>query len=100
MKRMWIRRFVMAGLMAGTLAGGAMFGASSVRTWIEQNEQRTGAQQTAVELDQRIAELEAEIGRRTSEEAVRREALCFGPFVPPGAEIYAVPGLQGCVTSH
>ena len=100
MSRAWIRRSVLFTLLAATLGGGAIFGASSVRTWVEQNEIRAAAQQTATDLDRQITELEAEIDRRTSDEAVRREALCFGPFVPPGTEIYAVPGLQGCVSTH
>ena len=29
-----------------------------------------------------------------------RLSLCFGPYVEPGTEVYAVMGLQGCVTGR
>lgn len=90
---------MMALLLAATVAGGAVFGASSVRTWMDQNAERAEAQAEAAELQRQISELEEEIVRRTSDEALRREALCFGPFVEPGTEVYSVPGLRGCVST-
>ena len=97
MKRAWWHRLLLVALFAGTLIAATMFGASSVRTWFDQNAQQADAEHAAVELDSRIAELTGEIARRTSDEGARREALCFGPYVEPGTEVYAVMGLSGCV---
>ena len=97
MKRAWWHRLLLVALFAGTLIAATMFGASSVRTWFDQNAQLADAEHAAVGLDGRIAELTDEIERRTSDEGVRREALCFGPYVEPGTEVYAVMGLDGCV---
>ena len=74
------------------------FGASSVRTRIEQGSQTGQAERRAAELDAYIAELEGNIDLRSSEAGVRQEALCFGPYVEPGTEVYAVVGVQGCVS--
>ena len=97
MKRAWWHRLLLVSLFAGTLIAATMFGASSVRTWFDQNAHLANAEHAAVEFDGRVAELEDEIARRTSDEGVRREALCFGPYVEPGTEVYAVMGLNGCV---
>ena len=94
--RRWARRLIWAALLAGTLAMAAMLGASSVQTWLDQNEQRAEAESTAADLDAQIDDLEAEVDWRTSDEAVRLAALCFGLFVEPGTETYAVTGLTGC----
>ena len=69
-----------------------------MRTWMEQNAQQQEAESLAAELDIRLADLEGEIARRTSDGGVRREALCYGPYVEPGTEVYAVMGLEGCVS--
>ena len=99
MKRVWWQRLLVAALSLTVIAAAALFGASSVQTWMDQNDQRADAEALAVELDARVAELEAEIERRTSSNGARREALCFGPYVEPGTEVYSVMGLHGCVTS-
>ena len=98
MRSAWFHRLLMAGLVVATLVAALVFGASSVRTWMDQNVQVAEAEQVAEVLEGRIAELEAEVARRRSDDGVRREALCFGPYVEPGTEVYAVIGLQGCVT--
>ncbi len=84
-------------LVLGLFVAAAFLGASSVRTWFDQNRQRVEAEQTADELDAQITAWEGEIARRTSPEAVRQAALCFGPYVEPGTEVYAVLGLTGCL---
>lgn len=97
MKRAWWHRLLLVALFAGTLGAAVMFGASSVGTWFDQNAQRAEAEHLAVQLEARITELTDELDRRTSEDGVRREALCFGHYVEPGTEVYAVMGLNGCV---
>ncbi len=95
--RRWARRGVPAALLAVFVSLMIWVGESSVSTWMEQNRERSRADHDAAVLDGRIAELEQEIRRRTSDEAVRREALCFGPYVEPGTEVYTIVGLRGCV---
>ena len=97
-KSVWWHRSLLVGLVVAMVAAALLLGASSVRTWMDQNAQRREAQTIATELDARIAELEGEVARRTSNDGVRREALCFGPYVEPGTEVYAVMGLEGCVS--
>ena len=98
MRSAWWHRLLLMGLAAAMVAAALLSGASSVRTWMDQNDQQAEAESLAAEFDGRIATLEAEIDRRTSDDGVRREALCFGPYVDPGTEVYAVMGLEGCVS--
>ena len=98
MKSAWWHRLLLAGLGVAMVVAAVLLGASSVRTWMDQNAQQQEAESLGAELDARIAALEGEIARRTSADGVRREALCFGPYVEPGTEVYAVMGLEGCVT--
>ena len=98
MRSAWWHRGLLVGLAVAMVAAALLLGASSVRTWMDQNAQQEEAESLAAELDTRIADLEGEVARRTSEGGVRREALCFGPYVDPGTEVYAVMGLEGCVS--
>lgn len=98
MKSAWWYRLLLVCLGVAMVGSTVLLGASSVRTWMDQNAQRQEAESLGAELDARIAVLEGEIARRTSDDGVRREALCFGPYVEPGTEVYAVMGLEGCVT--
>ena len=91
-------RFVRLLLIGATIMLAVALGTSSVRTWVDQREQLDGARREASELDDRIASLEAEIATRTSAEGARIEALCFGPYVEPGVEVYSIPGVDGCVS--
>lgn len=93
-------RFVRVMLIGATVALAAVLGASSVRTWANQRNQLEGARREASELDTRIASLEAEIATRTTDEGARIEALCFGPYVEPGVEVYSIPGVDGCVSGN
>ena len=91
-------RFVRVLLIGATVGLAVVLGASSVRTWAEQRDQLDDARREAADLDARIASLEAEIATRTSDEGARIEALCFGPYVEPGVEVYSIPGVSGCVS--
>ena len=97
-KSAWWHRLLLACLVVAMVAAALLLGASSMRTWMDQNAQQREAESLATDLDARIAELEDEVARRTSDDGVRREALCFGPYVEPGTEVYAVMGLEGCVS--
>lgn len=87
-------------LIAATVSLAGVLGASSVRTWANQRNQLENARREASELDARVASLEAEIATRTSDEGARIEALCFGPYVEPGVEVYSIPGVDGCVSGN
>lgn len=89
---------LLIGLVILLVAIVGLNGTELVRAWMDQNAQREEAEAVAAELDVFIDELEGEVARRTSDGGVRREALCFGPYVAPGTEIYAVMGLEGCVS--
>jgi cell division protein FtsB len=86
-------------LLGATLALAAALATSSVRTWIDQREQLDEARREASDLDARIESLQAEIATRTSEDGARIDALCFGPYVEPGVEVYSIPGVDGCVSA-
>jgi cell division protein FtsB len=86
-------------LLGATVALAAVLATSSVRTWIDQREQLDEARREASELDARIESLQAEIATRTSEDGARIDALCFGPYVEPGVEVYSIPGVDGCVSA-
>lgn len=98
LRRAWWHRLTLVGLGLATLVAAVVFGASSVQTWMDQNAQLEEAEEAAAELNGQILELNDDIARRTTSDGVRREALCYGPYVAPGTEVYAVMGLQGCVS--
>ncbi|MCY4069165.1 MAG: hypothetical protein OXE79_08710 [Acidimicrobiaceae bacterium] len=98
MRSVWWHRLLLASLFVVIVAAASLLGASSVHTWIDQNAQRQQEELTNQQLEAEIAVLEDEIARRTSQDEVRREALCFGPYVAPGTEVYSVAGLEGCVS--
>lgn len=91
------RRLYLLALALATVGIIVTFGAPSVQTGFEQNAQTKEAESTAAELEARIDQLTREVELRTSGENVWREALCFGPYVAPGAEVYAVLGVSGCI---
>lgn len=93
-------RVVRLAVVLVVLGLAAALGASSVTTWVDQREQTVEERRLAAELDARIETLESEVDRRHSPEGARRQALCFGPYVEPGTEVYAVLGVSGCVTSR
>ena len=98
LRRAWWHRLTLVGLGLATLVAAVVFGASSVQTWMDQNAQLEEAEEAAAELNGQILELNDDIARRTTSDGVRREALCYGPYVAPGTEVYAVMGLRGCVS--
>ncbi len=95
--RRWTRRILLLVLVTAILSVALLLGRSSLSTWNEQDRQRSQAEQVTRELEERVNVLEQELKWRTSDEAVRQAALCFGPYVEPGTEVYTVAGLRGCV---
>ena len=51
------------------------------------------------ELRAELLEIDAEIDGIIGQEGLEIAARCYGPFVDVGEELYAVPGLDGCVTN-
>ena len=100
MRSVWLRRLMIMLLVMTTVGAVVTFGTSSVSTSVEQRNQIVEAEHLADTLDAKIAELTAEVKIRTSPEGALREALCFGPYVEPGIEVYAVVGVDGCVVDH
>ncbi len=70
-----------------------------LRTWIDQRAELAEREAERDALDARIARLEAEVAARSAPDAVVLRARCFGPFVEPGEEVYAVSGVAGCTES-
>ncbi|MEZ5243632.1 MAG: hypothetical protein R2707_00930 [Acidimicrobiales bacterium] len=91
-------RLVRAGLFAATLGVGAGLAAIPVDNWLEQRAEIDGARERRAELEGEIAEIDADIEALIGEDGLTIAARCYGPFVEVGQELYAVPGLDGCVT--
>lgn len=71
----------------------------SVSSYLEQRSELETVKQERAALRAEIADINADIEGIIDEEGLRHEARCYGPFVEPGEEVYAVPGLKGCVVS-
>lgn len=85
----WVGRLLVVMLVMMTVGAVLLFGASSIKTYLSQSSEMAQAKAEAEELDNRKDELEQEIVIRSSEEGLRREALCFNYYVKPGVEVYA-----------
>ena len=96
-RRLRPSRIVRAGLFLATLGLGVGLAAIPVGTWMEQRDELDDARRRAAELEAEIAEIQAEIDWVVGEDGFKIAARCYGPYVEPGTEVYAVPGLQGCV---
>jgi hypothetical protein len=92
-------RLVRAGLFAATLGVGVGLAAIPVDNWLEQRTDVDAARERRDQLVSEIAEIEADIDELIGEEGLEIAARCYGPFVEVGEELYAVPGLNGCVAA-
>jgi len=92
-------RIVRAGLFAATLAVGVGLAAIPVDNWLDQRAEVDTARERREELVGEIVEIDADIESIIGEEGLEIAARCYGPFVEVGDELYAVPGLNGCVTN-
>lgn len=91
-------RLVPAVLTIATLAVGVGLAAIPVGNWMEQRDELDSSRERRAELEAEILEIEADIENLVGEEGLEIAARCYGPYVEVGEEVYAVPGLNGCVT--
>jgi hypothetical protein len=91
-------RLVRAALFAATLGVGVGLAAIPVDNWLDQRAEIDGARERRTELQGELAEIDADIEALIGEDGLAIAARCYGPFVEVGQELYAVPGLDGCVT--
>jgi hypothetical protein len=94
-----IGRIVRAGLFAATLGVGVGLAALPVDNWLDQRAEVDAARERRDELRAELLEIDAEIDGIIGQEGLEIAARCYGPFVDVGEELYAVPGLDGCVTN-
>ena len=92
-------RVVRAGLFAATIGVGIGLAAIPVDNWLDQRVDVDTARERRAALVDEIADLDADIEEIIGKEGLHIAARCFGPFVEVGEELYAVPGLNGCVTN-
>ena len=92
-------RIVRAILVAATLSVGAGLAAIPVGNWVEQREDLDAARARRGELQAEITEIEADIERIVGEEGIETASRCYGFYVEVGEEVYAIAGLEGCVTN-
>ncbi len=74
-----------------------VLGGPSIGVAFEQRAEIRQAEILAQQLDAQIDAYTAEIEARSGAAGARREALCYGPYVEPGTEVYSVLGVSGCV---
>ena len=91
-------RLVRAGLFAATLGVGAGLAAIPVDSWLDQRAEIDAARERRAQLQEELAEIDADIEELIGDDGLTIAARCYGPFVEVGQELYAVPGLEGCVT--
>ncbi len=92
-------RIVRAGLFAVTLAVGVGLAAIPVENWLDQRAEVDAARVRQEQLVAELADIDGDIEAIIGEEGLEIAARCYGPFVEVGEELYAVPGLNGCVTN-
>ena len=92
-------RAVRAVLFASTLGVGVGLAAIPVDNWLEQRGDVADARERRDVLVDDIAVIDSHIEGIIGEEGLEIAARCYGPFVDVGEELYAVPGLNGCVTN-
>ena len=91
-------RLIPALLTVVTLGVGVGLAAIPIGNWMEQRDELDTSRERRTELRAEIAEIEADIENLVGEEGLEIAARCYGPYVEVGEEVYAVPGLNGCVT--
>ena len=90
-------RVVRVVLVAVTLGVGVALAAIPVGNWMDQRAELDDTRLRRAELEAELAEIEADIELVTGDEGLELAARCYGPYVEAGEEVYAIPGLGGCV---
>jgi hypothetical protein len=90
---------VRAGLAAVTLSVGVGLAAIPVGNWMDQRDELDEARERRDELQTEVVGIEENIEGLLGEEGLEVAARCYGLLVEVGEEVYAVPGLDGCVTN-
>jgi hypothetical protein len=85
-------------LVVVTLGLGVGLAANGVGTWVEQRGELDEVRERRAALEEEIAHIELEIESITGPSGLRIAARCYGAYVEVGEELYANPGLEGCVT--
>ena len=91
-------RLIQALLFAVTLSIGVGLAALPVATWNAQRTDLDEARERRDGLRSNIDAIERDISGIIGEEGLEVAARCRNFLVEPGEELYAIPGLQGCVT--
>ena len=87
-----------AGLAAVTVSVGVGLAAIPVGSWFDQRDELDEARQRRAALRAEIDGIESDIDGILGPDGLDVAARCRSFYVEPGEEVYAIPGLQGCVT--
>jgi len=91
-------RIVRAALAAVTLSVGVGLAAIPVGNWFDQRDELGEANTRRDALQAEIDRIESDIEGILGEDGLDVAARCRSFYVEPGEELYAIPGLEGCVT--
>ena len=91
-------RLLRTGLAVATVGLGVGLAANGVGTWVDQRGELEEVRERRTALEEEIARIELEIENILGPSGLRIAARCYGPYVEVGEEVYASPGLEGCVT--
>lgn len=92
-------RLLPFGLAIATLGVGVGLAVIPVGNWMDQRDEIDEARQRRAELQAEVEGIEANIEGLLGEEGLEVAARCHAFLVEPGEELYAIPGLDGCVTN-
>ncbi len=91
------RRLIVLAMALGTVITVLALNAPSVGLVFEQGSDINEAEREAKNIQAEIEVVQAELESRSSPDGMRLKFLCYGPYVEPGTEVYAVLGVSGCV---
>ena len=92
------RLLVQSFLILVTLGAGAVLAAIPVTDLLDQRAELSEVETERDELLADIKSIELEIEHLTGADGIQQRGRCFGPYVKPGEETYAIPGVDGCAS--